>query len=118
MSSDDEEFIKNELVATRLELSIYAVDDHAGKPWDVDELNQVVELVEDKGFRVAENSYNVTILTEAFVTTDENISKLIEIKETLEEWYPDYEVATTPIYGDEQHADGEAFERIQMMWVE
>lgn len=109
-----------EVKATRLEVSIYPAEDRSeGYVPEIDDeqIERAEELISDHGFHLAEDSYDVTILTTAFVTTQENLTAIEEIVSTLEEWYPENTVTHSEAINP-NNTTGNIFEFTHMISVE
>lgn len=92
MNSTEDE---TDLYATRLEVNVYPAekdDDGPAPGVNDEEMEQVEELIRNAGFYLAEDSYQVTRLTPAFVTTEENMAAVREVVKGLKEMYPNHEV--------------------------
>lgn len=113
------EFIDDEVCATHLQINVYPVTPESGGPFGTDEFEEIMDLVEEEGFSISSESYHQTIVTSAFVTTEDNIGSMKFIASKIAEKYPENEVkATIHLGGGSDIVGGEFFGKIQMITVE
>lgn len=112
------EFLDDELCATHLQINVYPVTPQSGEPFETDEFEEIMDLIEKQGFAISNESYHQTIVTLAFVTTDENIESVKFIASQIADWYPDNNVRATISRGGSNVVGGELFDKIQWITVE
>ncbi|WP_125920022.1 RidA family protein [Haloparvum sedimenti] len=68
-----------------------------------EDFDRIAQLLADHEFSVADVSLEQggnPVLTNAFLSTPENLDQINDIQQTLAAWYPDYEVTYSQTYSD------------------
>jgi hypothetical protein len=68
-----------------------------------EDFDRIGQLLSDHGFSVADVSLEQggnPVLTNAFLSTPENLDQINDIQQRLAAWYPDYEVTYSQTYSD------------------
>lgn len=85
-----------------------------------DDFNQVTQLLSDHGFSIADISLEQggnPVLTDAFLSTTENLNQINDIQKTLDAWYSDHKVTYSQTYSD-FYRETALFPEIQLISVE
>lgn len=81
---------------------------------------RVTQLLSDHGFSVADVSLEQgsnPVLTNAFLSTPENLDQIKDIQQTLATWYPDHKVTYSQTYSD-FYRETAIFSETQLVSVE
>ncbi|MUW14654.1 hypothetical protein GJ633_08230 [Halorubrum sp. CBA1125] len=84
------------------------------------DFERVTQLLSDHGFSVADVSLEQggnPVLTNAFLSTPENLDQIKDIQQTLATWYPDHEVTYSQTYSD-FYRETALFSETQLVSVE
>lgn len=85
-----------------------------------DDFDRVTQLLSDHGFSVAGISLEQggnPVLTNAFLSTPENLDQIDDIQQTLTAWYPDHEVTYSQTHSD-FYRETALFSETQLVSVE
>lgn len=85
-----------------------------------EDFDRITQLLSDHGFSVADVSLEQggnPVLTNAFLSTSENLDQINDIQQTLAAWYPDHEVAYSQTYSD-FYRETALFQEVQLISVE
>lgn len=85
-----------------------------------DDFDRVTKLLSEHGFSVADVSLQQggnPVLTNAFLSTPENLDQINEIHRTLADWYPDHDVTYSQTYSD-FYRETALFSEVQLVSVE
>jgi acetolactate synthase regulatory subunit len=111
------EYLDPGLHATTLQVTDYTIENVPDDPIYSQELEKVVESVRDHGFQISNVSYQHTIVTKAFVITEEKRESIDNLVSDLNSIYKSDTVEAITVSGGSNFAGGEFFSIIQTIQI-
>lgn len=79
----------------------YYEDSNVSPQIDDKEISVVEKILKNSNFHVSETSYDSTIISNIFVTTDKNLNRVDTVEEELKDNYPEREIDRSKHYSDQ-----------------